>query len=119
MKRPSTSKTLPNSKEVRAYEASSVVQYFALVFFSAGHWASGSGVIKDFALDRAKSRVKELDKKVAQMSADVSHYESKAKEWKKKALQAEHDLNKYKQSKQRSINTTTIVGLTPKSWIRL
>ena len=55
--------------------------------------------MKDFALDLAKARVRELDQTVSRLTLDVNHYHGKSKEWKKKALQAEHDLQKIKASK--------------------
>ncbi len=57
-----------------------------IVLLPVGAWIGGSGVVKEFALDKAKSRVTLLEKENLLVRKERDHYKEKALEWKGKAI---------------------------------
>ncbi len=66
----------------------------AMRVYEKGGWTSGSGVLKEFALDRAKGRVSQLEKESRTLRGERDHYRDKAREWKTRAVAAERRVEK-------------------------
>ena len=57
--------------------------------YERGKWSSGSGVVKEFALDQAKARVARLEVERDRLKEERDHYQLKAAKWKAEALSSE------------------------------
>ena len=54
--------------------------------YEKASWSTGSGTVKEFALDTAKLRVKILEEEKAKLEQGQAHYHQTAIKWKSEAM---------------------------------